>query len=181
MGNSLRDELLRVGLTDENEQKNQKSEKYRQAKRSAKRKKSQRAAPQDAPSPSPVLREKVARDRALNRGLEAQRNRKAVQAQVREIIKRHQLNDSNGEISHNFVQGKHIKRVYVTAEQHQQLTAGLLAIAVFQGHCYVIPAETAVKVLGLDSDTFISLVTEESASEADDPYADRPVPDDLMW
>ncbi len=119
MGNSLREQMLKAGLVSEAQVRDAKAKKKtRQARKS----KQSASAPIETDSAARQATrrqaDKVARDRELNRKKETRRAQAALQAQVRELIGRHRVNDPNGDIAHHFVDGKRIKRVYVTQEQN---------------------------------------------------------------
>jgi uncharacterized protein YaiL (DUF2058 family) len=73
--------------------------------------------------------------------------------------------------------------VYVTPLQHQQLSRGVIAL-VAQGERYeLVPTPVAEKIRQRNADVVLVLNQREpaGAADADDPYADYPIPDDLMW
>lgn len=184
MSGSLRDQLLKAGIVSEAQVRDarakakKKTKQARNTKRSAKK-------PPDTDSVSyratQAQAQKVARDRALNRRKVAELEKTAVRARVRDLIDRNQANDPSGNIAHNFVEERRIKRVYVTDRQQRELSEGNLAIVAFKGRHYVIPIKIADKIREIDPGVFISICKDGSDNDRDDPYAEYPVPDDLMW
>uniref|UniRef100_UPI003593A0AB DUF2058 family protein n=1 Tax=Thiocapsa sp. TaxID=2024551 RepID=UPI003593A0AB len=77
--------------------------------------------------------------------------------------------------------GTTLKRIYVNKEQHAKLVAGSLAVVRQDAFYEVVPAEIAVRVGARDAGLVLVHNTPTQAQDADDPYADYQVPDDLMW
>ena len=129
---------------------------------------------------------KVARDRALNQDREAERERRARRAQVRQLIEQHARNEAAADQPYNYQRGKKIKRIHVTRAQREQLLAGALAVLVLEGQQYLFEPATAERVLALAPDAWMhrhdpEVEAAQGQTDADDPYAAFKVPDDLMW
>ena len=91
-------------------------------------------------------------------------------------------------MSYQFVDGKKIKKLYVNNKLQDQLTKGQIAIVKLsvgsEGDRYeLVPANVAAKIKQRDESRVLVLHDKaaSSAVEEDDPYADYPIPDDLMW
>lgn len=178
MKNSLQDQLLKSGLVDEKKLKQHKRSKKKQARQ------------QDKGSPAPVdeiklaaqrsLAEQAEQDRQRNRELEQQRHDKAIAAQIVDLIKAHRIGHEGGDVPYQFSDGGKIKKLRVTTVLQNQLARGQLAIVRLEGAYAVVPATIAEKIQQRD-DTAIVALQQRSEVEEDDPYADYPIPDDLMW
>ena len=125
----------------------------------------------------------VEKDRELNRKLEDERHRKAIDAQVKQLIETNALSRDGGESEYKFVFESKIKKLYVTGDQQVKLERGLLALAVIGEGFLVIPAPVASKVaerkpeaIVMQNDKSMDLTEEE-----EDWYVDYQIPDDLMW
>ena len=106
----------------------------------------------------------------------------ALGAQIRQLIQTNRIKDIEGKIGFNFVDGNKIQRLFVTAELQDQLTRGSLAIVKLKDEYALVPAEVAEKIQLRDAGRVILCnVAESGDSDADDPYAEYKVPDDLMW
>lgn len=176
MGNSLKEQLLKAGLVN-------KSKVQQAKKQSRKKRRNQGAAAQPdgvAQAVAQAQAEKEARDRELNRQREIKQAAKARKVLLKQFVEQNKLNDRAAEEAYNFVHGGSVKRLYVNAKQRAKLGAGELAIVCVAERYYLMAAETAKKVLGMASDTFVFIPQEEKPVE-DDPYADYQIPDDLMW
>jgi uncharacterized protein len=144
-----------------------------------------------AASRSPVLEEQrrrsgqVAQDllpqiaRAEREGPERERRR-----QLQRLAETHGRNDPAASIAHHFVRANRVKRIYVTAEQHAALAAGTLAIVGFGDRHHVVDLDTLERMQAIDPRIFALRAEPDPSADAppaDDPYAEYPVPDDLMW
>ncbi len=174
MGSSLQEQLLKAGLVSEQKARQTRTEKRKQGRQPGGGADANRAAAQKAQA------EKAERDRELNRKREEAARRKALTAEVVEIIRSHRVARDTGDTAYHFIDGKMVRRIYVTAEQQRQLVAGQLAVARLGQRYELLPLEAADKVRARD-EGFLVPPTPPSASEEDEAYAQYRVPDDLMW
>lgn len=130
---------------------------------------------------------KAERDRELNRQRDAAAEKKAIHAQIKQIIAHSKINRTqDAERQFNFTDGSHVKYIQVTEDQQAHLSKGYLAI-VRDGESYeLIPASAAKKISSRAADLIVAwnekTATEKAAeADADDPYAEYEIPDDLMW
>lgn len=176
---SLQDQLLKAGLADEKKAKAIRSEKRKKRKQQPKGAVEVNEAEVRARQ---AREEKAERDRQLN--LERQRaaEKKAIQAQIRQLVETNRLDRSRGETSYQFVHDKKIKKLFVDDTMVDQLSRSRLAI-VFVNDNYEIVAEgVARKIMERDESAVVVLHDrkQDDAGE-DDPYAGYEIPDDLMW
>lgn len=180
MSDSLREQLLKAGLTTEQDVKRVKTELKRGSKGKGKKKKGATGRQDEAARRHAAAQaEKRARDQALNREREAERKRQADEHAARELVIQHEIpHGQDGDIPFNFTYGQKIKQIYVNAEQQKQLAAGTLAIARTRGRFRLVPREIAERVK--PRAPFLVAFLHEGGS--DDPaYEEHPIPDDLMW
>ena len=185
---SLRDQLLAAGLGTK-----------KQAKQAT-------PPPKKAPSrhqPPPVSPEKLAanralaaknaRDQELNRRQQEKAAAKARRAEVKQLIEQHRLPKVESEEYFNFADGTRLARLAVTPQLRDQLISGAVAIVRYDGHYALVPQAAIARIRERDEH---AVVTHEAApaasatadappgaltSEAEDPYKDFVVPDDLVW
>lgn len=196
MNNALRDQLLKAGLVTEQQVKKA-DEKRTAPKRKGKKNAGKPARKQGSKAPAkksnPEMdlasayaarnqqerREREAAERAKR---EAAARKKAIKNEIRDLVRRHQVNKPEADTPYNFLVGDKIKRVYVTPEQNSALARGELAIVFQDGKRCLIPAESAARIHELDPERIIIRNTPEAPDTGkDDPYAGYEVPDDLMW
>lgn len=183
MGNSLQDQLLKTGLADEKRAREIEQEKKSKGRR--KQPKSKRGAEQQqkAERQRQQQAQKAERDRALEAERQQQRQAKETADRIRQIAKDNRVDRAKGEAVYRFTLGSRIKEIQVTDDQRQRIASGELAVVAVSRKAFeVIPAAVAERIRGLDENAVkVDNRAQANESDADDPYADFPVPDDLMW
>ncbi|MDH4041067.1 MAG: DUF2058 domain-containing protein [Gammaproteobacteria bacterium] len=176
---SLQDQLLKAGIVDPKKAKKIVKEKRREAKSQPK------GHARVDETREQVIRsqaEKAERDRELNRERQVQNEKKAIQAQIIQLIRMNRIERTSGDIPFQFVDGKKIKKIHVTAQVQTELSRGRIAIARLEGRYELLPAAAAKKIMQRDESAIVLLNTGEPvAAGEDDPYAAYKIPDDLMW
>lgn len=179
MANSFGDQFLKAGLVN----KARLAEAQKTKSKQQKRKHKQKIETLDAAALAArqAAAEAAARDRELNRRRQEEAERKAVQAQIRQLIELNRL-PRDGEVGYNFQHGTAVRKIFVSEEIRDRLARGLLAIAHCDDGYAVIPAAVADRILLRDPGCIVSqAAAQPQDGEEDDPYADYKVPDDLMW
>ncbi len=178
MGNSLQDALIKAGLADAKQARRARSD--RQSKKS-KKSRQEPVISESAHAARQSLARKAARDRELNDQRRARAERKALRAQIRQLIEQHRLARDEGELGYHFQDNRKIRKIYVTSAIHEDLVAGRLDIVKLEGRYDVVPPDVAEKIRDRDASCVVRRKEPESETAPDDPYADYKVPDDLMW
>lgn len=181
---SLQDQLLKAGLVDKNKANKAKKEKQKQAK--AGRKGGEKTADEIRLAAEREQARKVERDRELNRQKQTQSNQKALMAQIKQLIDLNRIDREGGDIDYSFVHDDKVRKISVGVDLKKQLSAGRLAIVTFTrdgSDCYeLVPAAIAQKIAQRDEGSVVQMnQLSETEIDADDPYADYQIPDDLMW
>lgn len=176
---SLQDQLLKAGIVDSKKAQKIKKEKRKETRSQPKGKERVDEAKEDARR---HIAEKVERDRELNRQQQEVSEKKAIQAQIIQLIKMNRIDRSSGDVPYQFTDGKKIKKVHVTTRLQNELIRGRVAIARLGEGYELLPAAAARKIMQRDAQAILLLNTNESVSvDEDDPYAAYEIPDDLMW
>lgn len=176
---SLQEQLLKAGMVDKKKIKQIKQEKYQQAKQQPKGK-----APVDEAKElaRKAQEEKAARDREINRLKNLEAEKKAVAAQIIQLINLNRIDYPRGEVAYQFVDEQKIKKLYVTAKLQDQLVRGLVAVVRCGEQYELVPPAVAEKISQRDAAAVLVHNVKSSTEVAeDDPYADYQIPDDLMW
>jgi uncharacterized protein YaiL (DUF2058 family) len=176
---SLQDQLLKAGLIDKKQANKNKKTRHKQTKQKQKNKIETTNETKLAAQHSQA--EKVARDRQLNQQRKAEAERKAIAAQVRQLVEMNRQPRHDGELTYSFTDGTLIKRFPVTGEQLKQLSTGRLCIIKLDEQYELIPTLVADKIRQRDESAQILSNQSTETPDEDDPYADFQVPDDLMW
>ena len=176
---SLKDQLLNAGLIDKQKAKQLKQELRKEAKV---RKKGQVPLDDNKEQVKRNLVEKAERDRQLNKQQQEVVERKAIQAQISQLIKMNRIKRESGDIAYQFTDGTRIKKIYVTEQLQKDLVNGRLAIAKLGNEFELLPSSAAEKIRQRDPQVIVLLNTYEvTGVDEDDPYAEYQIPDDLMW
>jgi len=181
MGNTLFDQLKNAGLVDKNKANKIKKNKYKNKKQQSKKAAAQEDSAAQAQAKKQMA-ESAERDRKINKKIKDEADRKAVAAQIKQLIERHRIQDQGGDITYNFTDEGVVKHIYVSDQAYKLLMAGRIAVAKLQESYELVPQAVAEKIKQRDLDSVITADHDtESALDEDDPYADYAIPDDLMW
>lgn len=182
MAGSLKDQLLQAGLSDAKKARQLEKEKRKQAK--VARSSGVELVDEAREAARRARAEQAERDRVLNQARDSKAERKAINAQIKQLIESNKLASGKGDIGFNFTDGKKVKKIHVSAMEQKQLSAGRLAI-VKQGDKYeIVPWPVAEKIAERDSSRVIDCSDSsepELSEEEKDWYKDYEIPDDLMW
>lgn len=188
---SLQDQLLKAGLVDEKKAKQAKKVQRKQKKVALKN--NQSLESDAAKAAKKATAEKAENSRTLNKQREAEAEKKAISAQIKQLIQMNKLKRGRADIAYNFQFGGKFKKIYVLAEQQSLLSRGKLAIVHLQDAVEesfeVVPTPIAEKIAERDAANVIlmhetsaqSKAKEVETTEEDSWYADYEIPDDLMW
>lgn len=176
MASSLQSQLLKSGLADQKRVK-----KIHQQQLEAGKK----AKDETKEAVAQAMALKAERDRELNRQKKEEMERKAIGAQIKQLIEAHRIDRKGGEMHYQFTDQGKIKKIYVTDVLLNQLVKGQSAIVRFSDAYELVPTVVAEKIALRDADSIVVLnlrtvATSQEVAE-DDPYANYQIPDDLMW
>ena len=180
MAISLQDQLLNSGLIKKDKANKAKKEKYKQSKQQRNSKTLQTDEATLLAQKS--LMEKQAKDRELNQQQKIKADKKAIVAQIKQLIQLNiQAKDDDG-VTYNFSDNNAVKKIYVNEATLKNISNGKLAIVKYDTSYELVPAQVAEKIKQRDA-SFILVLNDkiEDGVAEDDPYADFQIPDDLMW
>ena len=182
MANSLFDQLKKSGLVDDKKAKKVKKEKHQAKKQADKGKKKGPQVDEVTLLAQQAQAEKVAKDRELNRQRKEEADRKAVFAQIKQLIDMNRIKNRDGDLAYNFANEGKVERIYLKEAFQMQLAKGQLAIVSFGEGFELVPTAVAEKIAQRDEKCVIYCDSaQHDEAKDDDPYADYAVPDDLMW
>ncbi len=109
--------------------------------------------------------------------------RKRQKAQIKELIDSNKLENWKGDIAYRYTVEKRIRELYVNEAAQKHLTARKVAITRLNGDTYLIPIETADKVININPQwsVFNAEEVSDDKNTEDDEYSEFQVPDDLQW
>jgi uncharacterized protein YaiL (DUF2058 family) len=199
MSMSLRDQLLAAGLGSKQQAKRADQDRQREQKQARRDggpgKGARPAAAQAAAAAAERSRaEKAARDRELNRKQQESAEARARLGLVRQWADRDRLPPLDSDESFNFVDGGKVRRVRVDATRRAQLLSGDVVIVRVGDRYEQLPAAAAARIRERVPEAVIDVSgngqgatapgaggTPAGTADAEDPYKDFVVPDDLRW
>jgi uncharacterized protein YaiL (DUF2058 family) len=180
MSNSLKDQLLALGLAKQ-------KQKPRKARNVQKKTGPARKSAGDGQRNNAELsleqayalkrRDEQSRvDKARKKKQEEDRQRRLLNNAIRDIVKANRLNRDDAEVARNFMFRGRIRKVNVTPEQLKALNSGEMGIAYLSGGYHLLAKEHTDAVRTLSAEHVPDL---ETGSSLDD--GEHPVPEDLSW
>lgn len=177
MSTSLKDQLLKAGLVKKNDTQRKPKKKAPTAPKKARNKVSENTLRTQR-----AMLDKAKKDKRLNEKRQAEAERKARYAQIKQLVDSAKLDRKEGEQSYSFTFKKKVKSIYVTADQHRALSRDQLAIIAMDGELFeIVPKKVAEQIATRESHRVIINKAVEASNAEDDPYADYQIPDDLTW
>jgi uncharacterized protein len=177
MSMSLRDQLLAAGLVTAKQARDAERQQQRQQLPKHKRD----SVPEQPLAARTEPRAKVAHDQALNRQRQEKAERKARQAQIRQLVEQNKLPKLETDEFYNFVDGNRVRRIWADASIRERLRQGDLAIARHDGHYELVPAAVAARIRERDERAVIVSTVSQDSAQSDEAYKEFTVPDDLIW
>jgi uncharacterized protein YaiL (DUF2058 family) len=187
MSMSLRDQLLQAGLVSQKQVKEAERQEQRQKQQQKHQQRPKHQHPPSVASPAaaaPVRKAqsaKVARDQELNRRQQEKAQRKALQAQIKQLIDQNRLPPVEGDEFYNFVDGDKVRRIGINAAVRGTLERGEVVIVRNQAGYAFVPAAIAARIRERDERAVIALRVAAESPPVDEAYKEFAVPDDLMW
>lgn len=193
MGKSFKDQLLQLGLVDKKKVEEVKKQQHKAKKKKGKQRTKNTAVDENVLLAKQAAEKKKERARKLNKERDAKLQKRAEEAQIKQLLDTNKIEKDENGIAYRFnVSGK-IHRVFVTKAVLDDIVAGRLGIVErldAEDRFEVVPKSVVEKIKKLNHNIYINLVTNDSIAQGDtsgdtndedDPYADYKVPDDLMW
>ncbi|AMN47908.1 nucleoprotein/polynucleotide-associated enzyme [Steroidobacter denitrificans] len=181
MSMSLREQLLQAGLGSRKQAKQAEQQQYQRNKQDKNRAAAAERHKEQQRRAAQAQAAKAARDQELNRKRQEQAERKERWAQIKQLIEQHRVTRPQTDDYFNFIDRQKVRRMSVDAALREKLIAGSLVIVRCEGRYDVVPAEIAERIREREPRAVVALTDERPVAEADDPYKDFVVPDDLMW
>ncbi len=180
MNNPFQEQLLKAGIVSK--QQVQKANKAVQKKKKQQRNVKQAVADEAQLKAQQAAKEKATHDRELNQRKEEQARKKAISAEINQLITVNRIERSEQcDIVYNFEHQKKVKRIYIDDAMKQQIIQGKLGIARIDGRYELVPKIIAEKIQQRNEKRVVLFDNTETEADENDPYADFKVPDDLVW
>lgn len=182
MAGSLQDQLLNAGLIDKDKAKAIGKAKRKEAK--VAKSSGITLVNETKEAVKLAAQQKAAKDRELNAARDEAANRKAINAQIKQLIENHRQARGKGDVAFNFTDGTKIKKIYISPKQQAQLGNGVLSIVKSGDQYELLPSPIADKIAQRDPSRVIDCRDKEAppmTEEEEEWYKDFEIPDDLMW
>lgn len=176
---SLQEQLLKAGLVDKKKAKRANQDKSMQKK--VERRTGTQSIAETKLAALEAQNKNLERTRELNAQRVAAANQKAITAQIAQMVQQSRQSKGAGDIAYNFTHGTTIERLYVSAEVQAHLIAGRLVIVRLGSATELVPKVVADKIAERDPSLVVRVNKTSTEIDEDDPYAEFPIPDDLMW
>lgn len=183
MSESLKDQLLNLGLAKEPPKKPRHKPHKKPHKASKPVKKGSKKSG-DGLSLDQAYRLRAREEKEKSRLKKEEKRlkdleRRRINKQVQEITGKYALNDKKAEIKRNFMYKGRIRSVLCTPEQLKALNAGELGVAFLRGSYILMLPEHVEAVRAISEDHVPDLGGSEPPDESGDD--EHKVPDDLVW
>jgi uncharacterized protein YaiL (DUF2058 family) len=176
---SLQEQFLKAGLVDKKKVKQASHDKSNQKK--VERRTGTQTVDEAREAALEAQRKNAERARELNAQRDAAATQQAIMAQIAQMVQQNRQSKGKGDIAYNYTHGTRIERIYVSAAVHAHIAAGHLVIVRLGDVTELVPRVIADKIAERDVSLVIRVNKPSTEVDADDPYADFQVPDDLMW
>lgn len=174
--NALQAQLLKAGLVDSKKAK-QLSKQSQHAKRTG-----DLSDLEVKQALAKAQAEKIEKDQKLNQEKQRLLEEKTLKANIVQMIKQHQITDTNGDISYQFIDQSKVKKIYITQSLYDQIVAGHVVIMRLEEAYALLPRPLADRIdAKMQGFVVVSNTKDENQADEDDPYAAYVIPDDLMW
>lgn len=175
MSNSLKDQLLALGLAPKKSQPEPgKDRKVRN--RPAKTDKQGEEISLDQAYRIRVREERRQQERAVELKRQQERQRRQTNEKISALVKAHSVRDPNAENKRNFMYKGRIRSVLATPGQITDINSGKLGVVYLSGNYHLLPIDRIEEIREFAPDHIPDL----KGADQDDE-GDHPVPDDLIW
>ena len=175
MSNSLKDQLLALGLAP----KKAKPQPKKQQKARPKAAKPNKSSAEISLDQAYRIRNKddqKQKQQAVEIKREQERQRREINQKIKALIKESAVRDAAADSKRNFLYKGRIRSVLVTREQIGEINNGALGVVYLSGNYHLMPTAKIEEIRQFAPDHIPDLSGTESEDEKDNP-----VPDDLIW
>jgi uncharacterized protein YaiL (DUF2058 family) len=175
MSNSLKDQLLALGLAPKKAESKPREQRKNQAK-AVKREASSAEISLDQAYRIRSKEERQQKERAIAQKREQERNRRQINQRILALVKENAIRDAAADSKRNFLFKGRIRSVLATPEQIREINNGSLGVVYLSGNYHLMPKDKIEEILQFAPDHVPDLRGTESEGEDE-----IPVPDDLIW
>lgn len=175
MSNSLKDQLLALGLASK-KSKPEFRKPHKARPKSTSTKKNEREISLDQAYRIRSKEERLQKEKALEQKRELERNRRLTNQKIKALVKEFTVRDSKAENKRNFQYKGRIRSVLATREQINEINSGSIGVVYLSGNYHLMPTDKIEEIRQFAADHIPDLSGTDHAEEEENP-----VPDDLIW
>lgn len=175
MSNSLKDQLLALGLAPAKAEPKQRNKRKGSPKKPRVKDKNAEIS-LDQAYKIRNREEKQKKEQAVALKREQERQRRETNRKIKTIVKNHTVRDEKADTKRNFIYKGRIRSVLTTREQIGEINTGVLGVVYLSGNYHLLPAEMIEEIRQFAPDHIPDLSGAEIEGEEENP-----VPDDLIW
>jgi len=175
MSNSLKDQLLALGLAPK-KTRPEPEKRHRAQPKKAKIKKSNSEISLDQAYRIRNKEERLQKERAVELKREQERQRRQTNQKIQALVKACEVRDPAAENKRNFLYKGRIRSVLATPEQIKDINTGAIGVVYLSGNYHLVPADKIEEIRQFAPDHIPDMGGAEYADEEENP-----VPDDLIW
>jgi len=175
MSNSLKDQLLALGLAPKKPKPKPKKQ-HKPRLVSAKPGTGNTEISLDQAYRIRNKEERLQKEKAIELKREQERQRRETNQKIKALIKESAIRDPAAESKRNFLYKGRIRSVLATLEQINEINAGTIGVVYLSGSYHLMPADKIEEIRQFAPDHIPDLSGAEHTEEKENP-----VPDDLIW
>lgn len=176
MGDSLKDQLLALGLKPEKGVSKAKKKPAARPRKAQGKRSGDAELSLDQAYRMRNREEQQQKTQAARQKRELEKLRREINKKIRVMVNDHAVRDEKADIKRNFVYKGRIRTVLATREQLQQINEGSLGVVYLSGNYHLLPSGKVKEILKFAPDHIPDLSGSENEEEKE-----HPVPDDLIW
>ena len=175
MINSLKDQLLALGLAPK-KAKPQPKKQQKARPKAARPKNGSAEISLDQAYRIRNKEERLQKEKAVELKREQERHRRETNKKIKALIQATAVRDPAAENKRNFLYKGRIRSVLATPEQINEITAGTIGVVYLSGSYHLLPADKIEDIRQFAPEHIPDLSGAEHVEEEENP-----VPDDLIW
>ena len=176
MSNSLKDQLLALGLAPKKSKPEPKKRHIAQVKTVRPQKRGGDEISLDQAYSIRNREERQQKERAVELKREQERQRRETNQKIKAMVKEAAIRDPAAENKRNFLYKGRIRSVLATRKQIEEINKGTIGIVYLSGNYHLMQADKIEEIRQFAPDHIPDLSGAENADEEENP-----VPDDLIW
>jgi len=176
MSNSLKDQLLALGLAPKKAKPQPKKQQKARPKAPRPKKDSGAEISLDQAYRIRNKEERLQKEKAVELKREQERQRRETNKKIKTLIQETAVRDPAAENKRSFLYKGRIRSVLATPEQINEITAGAIGVVYLSGNYHLLPTDKIEEIRQFAPDHIPDLSGAEHAEEEENP-----VPDDLIW